>query len=80
MAKSFMRAAILVMMFWGAATGAADADTKHAPLRQAELLALVAGNALPENIVREIGTDGLAFHPDDAYRSLLSIPTPIQQF
>ena len=73
MAKSFMRVAILLMVCCGGATTAADADTKHAPLRQAELLALVAGNVLPENIVREMGTDGLAFHPDDAYRSLLSI-------
>ncbi len=40
-------------------------------LSASELLALVAGNALPENIVHEISADGLAFRPDDAYRSLL---------
>ncbi|MBZ5696876.1 MAG: tetratricopeptide repeat protein [Acidobacteriia bacterium] len=41
------------------------------PLGQTKLLALVAGNALPENVVQEINRDGLSFHPDDAYRSLL---------
>jgi hypothetical protein len=31
----------------------------------------VAGNALPENVAREIAIDGLAFRPDDHYRALL---------
>ena len=34
-------------------------------------MALVAGNALSENIVREIGSRALAFRPDDRYRSLI---------
>lgn len=38
------------------------------PLGKMKLLALVAGRALPENVVREIGEDGLRFHPDEAYR------------
>ena len=41
------------------------------PLTDRELLALVAGNALSENVVREIGSRGLAFQPSDQYRSLL---------
>jgi tetratricopeptide (TPR) repeat protein len=41
------------------------------PLSRSELLALVAGDALPENIVGEIRRDGLAFNPDKDYESLL---------
>jgi hypothetical protein len=37
-------------------------------LADRELLAIVAGNALNENIVNEIDSRGLAFHPSDAYR------------
>jgi tetratricopeptide (TPR) repeat protein len=42
------------------------------PLRQTELLALVAGNALPENIVNEIHTRGVAFRMDDSFRAQLT--------
>jgi anaerobic glycerol-3-phosphate dehydrogenase len=70
MAKGFVRAATLVIACIGAIR-VVSADTRHAPLRQTELLALVAGKALPENIAAEINADGLAFHPDDAYRSFL---------
>jgi len=45
--------------------------TAPMPLRQTELLALVAGNALPENVVQQILTNGLAFRPDPAYRAFL---------
>lgn len=40
-------------------------------MQPSELLGLVAGNALPENVVREVATNGQAFRPDDAYRTLL---------
>lgn len=49
------------------------ATTPPTPLRADELLALVAGNALPENIIQEIQANGLAFRPDDSYRSLLKL-------
>ena len=49
----------------------AGSQTVTKPLRASELLALVAGNALPENIVTAINVDGLAFKPDDNYRALL---------
>ncbi|MGH9735362.1 MAG: tetratricopeptide repeat protein [Candidatus Acidiferrales bacterium] len=49
----------------------AGSQTAAKPLRAGELLALVAGNALPENIVTIINADGLAFKPDDDYRGLL---------
>ena len=41
------------------------------PLAAAEVLALVAGDALSENIVHDIESRGLAFTPNDAYRSEL---------
>jgi tetratricopeptide (TPR) repeat protein len=41
------------------------------PLAAAELLALVAGDALSENIAHDIASRGLAFIPNDAYRSEL---------
>lgn len=52
--------------------GRSVAAVEPKPLREAELLALVAGNALPENVVRQIATNGLAFQPDAAYRTLLT--------
>src|SRR5580698_1734860 len=42
------------------------------PLRQTELLALVAGQSLPETIALQIKTRGLDFRPDDVYRALLT--------
>ncbi len=47
----------------------ANAQIKRPPLTDSELLALVAGNALSENIVQEIASRGLVFRPDDHYRS-----------
>jgi len=41
------------------------------PLSRSELMALAAGEALPENIVGEIHSWGLNFVPDDAYKALL---------
>jgi tetratricopeptide (TPR) repeat protein len=41
------------------------------PLTDREVLALVAGNALSENIVNEIDSRGVAFRPSDTYRSQL---------
>jgi hypothetical protein len=42
------------------------------PLRESEILALVAGGIIPDNVVMEIQADGLAFLPDDEFRSLLT--------
>ena len=71
MAKSYAGAAIVLVLCAGAALSGLAAEPVSQPLRQTELLALVAGGVLPENLVREIGTYGLAFHPDDPYRSQL---------
>ena len=68
MAKSLApRVAVLALLCAAQLSGAAADLTTH-PLRASELLGLVAGNALPENVAREIATDGLAFRPDDHYR------------
>jgi Flp pilus assembly protein TadD len=71
MSKSLApRLAMLTLLCVGLLSGVAADSTSH-PLRASELLGLVAGNALPENVAREIATDGLAFRPDDSYRALL---------
>jgi len=51
---------------------AAASETAPRPLRQTELLALVAGNALPENIVNEVRARGVAFRMDDSFRAQLT--------
>ena len=51
---------------------AAGPETSR-PLRQTELLALVAGSALPENIVNEIHSRGIAFRVNDTFRAQLKI-------
>ena len=47
------------------------AEAPATPWKDSELLALVAGGALTENIVNEIQLRGLAFHPSDDYLSRL---------
>lgn len=51
---------------------ARGSQTSLRPLRQPELLALVAGNALPENVVNEIRIRGVAFHMDASFRTHLT--------
>ncbi|PYU06023.1 MAG: hypothetical protein DMG33_09270, partial [Acidobacteria bacterium] len=46
-------------------------ETSPKPVAKVELLALVAGGALRENVVHEIEANGLGFRPDDEYRSQL---------
>ena len=46
-------------------------QTSPKAMHASELLALVAGGALPENIVREIGRRGVNFHPDHDYQAQL---------
>ena len=74
MAKHTARIArilILLAIFGLTSRTLVAAQAPAEPLRASTLLALVAGNALPENIVNQIKTNGLAFRPDGAYRSLL---------
>src|SRR5580692_8449458 len=51
-------------------TGAADSNPR--PLRRAELMALVAGQSLPENIAYEMHAHGLCSAPTDHFKTLLS--------
>jgi tetratricopeptide (TPR) repeat protein len=46
-------------------------DFAPRPLSKSELLALVAGQSMPENIIYEIRTHGLLFTPTSTYKSLL---------
>jgi tetratricopeptide (TPR) repeat protein len=54
-----------------ASPGPTPVGAGRLPLTDSELLALVAGNALSENIVRQLNSRGLAFRPTDPYQSLL---------
>ena len=47
------------------------ANTSSRPLRKSELLALVAGGALPGNVVIQINSRGLSFRADYSFRSQL---------
>jgi hypothetical protein len=47
------------------------ANSAPRPLTKGELLALVAGQSLPENIVSEIRSYGVSFTCDDKYTGLL---------
>src|SRR5437016_1690393 len=64
--------AFLYVLFVSLLVTVAAAETSARPLRQSELLALVAGNALPENIVNEIHTRGVAFRMDASFRAQLT--------
>jgi len=72
MAKVPVKAAIVLATWLTLVPGRIIGAAAAKPLRQTELLALVAGNALPENIVNQIRDNGLAFHPDVVYRRLLT--------
>lgn len=49
----------------------ANAQYARKPLSRGDVMALVAGNALDQDIADEIAGRGLAFHPGDAYLALL---------
>src|ERR1700728_3907248 len=71
---SLVAGAVGLLLICGLVAGikAANSPQKpQGPLRASEVVALVSGNALPENIVAAINADGLAFHPDDTYVALL---------
>jgi tetratricopeptide (TPR) repeat protein len=59
-----------VVLFSGSLTYSASEETPK-PLRRAEVLALVAGRALPDNVAHELGTRGISFVPSAEYRTQL---------
>ena len=71
MAKLRTRIMILVLLYGTGTVGCMAQGAPAGPLRAAELLSLVAGHALPENVVRELAIAGLSFRPDSPYRALL---------
>ena len=71
MTKVFVRVAIVLATWLTLMPGGIFAGSAPRPLGQTELVALVAGDTLPENVARQIAANGLAFHPDEAYRSFL---------
>ena len=48
-----------------ASLGCKAQDATPKPLTSAGVLALIAGNALPETTAYAIAVDGIAFRPDD---------------
>jgi hypothetical protein len=60
-----------VSLFFSAATFAGTPQSAPKPLSGSEVMALVAGAALPEDVAHEISHDGIAFRPDESYRELL---------
>jgi len=61
--------AVLTLVLLCGSTGYAQTPGK--PLTKGQLLAMVAENALSENVVRHIGVEGIGFRPSAEYRSLL---------
>jgi tetratricopeptide (TPR) repeat protein len=61
----------LVCLAWMCFATPPAAHCSPRSLSKAELLALVAGDILPENVAFDIQARGLAFFPDASYKSLL---------
>jgi len=61
----------MLALFLAGVSLAAIGQTPPKPMHASELLALVAGGALPENVVHEITRRGLNFHPDQEYQGQL---------
>jgi tetratricopeptide (TPR) repeat protein len=64
-----MKLRLSVILICLVSTGFAQSSK---PLTDRELLALIAGNALSDNVVHEIKANGLNFHPTDLYRQQLT--------
>ncbi len=61
--------ASLLFLVLGCCSCGVGAQESHEPLRQTRLLALVAGAALPENIVAAIHDRGVGFQPNSVFRT-----------
>src|SRR5260370_908118 len=74
MQKRIIRSLIILLVLVCTAFGSRLlANTSPRPLRKSELLALIAGGALPENVIAQINSQGLGFRPDNSFRSLLEV-------
>src|SRR5579863_2988050 len=65
-------AAVVVILVTVAFLPTANAQTSNHPVTGSELLALIAGESLDQNIVHAIESRGLAFRSTDNYRALLT--------
>ena len=63
--------ACLLFLVLGCSSCGVSAQGAHEPLRETQLLALVAGAALPENIVAAIHDRGVSFASDADFRAQL---------
>src|SRR6266576_105409 len=63
---------VIILILGGISVAYVRAQQTMQPLSNSELMALVAGNALSEDIVKEIGSRGLTFRPSDQYQSLIA--------
>lgn len=63
--------ASILLLVCSTITASSTPQKTNKPLTATTLLALLAGNALPENVVQAIDTRGLAFGPDWEYRKQL---------
>jgi len=70
--RSAARRCLVVLLILIGYISCAHAQAAREPLTDGELMALVAGNALSENIVHAIESRGLAFRPGEQYRSLIT--------
>jgi tetratricopeptide (TPR) repeat protein len=61
---------LLIVVFVSFASLYCQTDSK--PLTKSELLALVAGNALSENVIHDVQIRGIAFRANDAFKVQLS--------
>ena len=64
---------LVILLIFTVYLSSANAQATKKALTGRELMALVAGGALSEDIVHEIESRGLAFRPGDQYQSLINI-------
>jgi len=73
MGRFFARFGALLAVASSLAAWGVGARPVNQPLRDSEVLALVGGGALPENVVHEITGRGLGFRVTDEYRSQMKL-------
>jgi tetratricopeptide (TPR) repeat protein len=72
MARPLFRVLItLVLLSFALSRDVAAGEAE--PLRASEVMALVAGEALSDNVAHELRIRGIRFHPDDAFRAELKV-------
>ena len=70
--RSFCGRCLLAAILLFSCVPCGKAQSSRKPITDRELMALVAGGAVSEDIAAEIDGRGLAFRPNDPYRSLIA--------